>query len=186
MSPWPGHLCDLKHLTSARSPLGNPAGVTFGQRVSAHRCSVSIGTTSSTTQPSRTSPAPNHLYSIVFCHRSGPPWQPRPSWRWKAPRGGRVVPYLFSHFRIDRLDRHSGRLVLSKWCHSDAIDRQACRLRRNASRLFSLTSLPGGHLTPGTLSAAFPVQLCRRDLGTPAEARATFRLTALSSGMGSS
>ena len=96
---------DLKRLTSARSPLGNPAGVTFGQRVSADRYSVplfevrrahsalgqnrrSIGATSSTTRPSRTSPVPNHLYSIVFCHGGGPPWQPRPSWRWKAPMRG--------------------------------------------------------------------------------------------------
>ena len=78
------------------------------------------------TQPSRTSPAPNHLYSIVFCHRGGPPWQPRPSWRWKAPRGGGLCHNYFptrfgrfseSAFSLSRvsyrpLDRHSGRSVL--------------------------------------------------------------------------
>jgi hypothetical protein len=33
---------DLKRFASVRSPLGNPAGVTFGRRVSAPRCSVPI------------------------------------------------------------------------------------------------------------------------------------------------
>jgi hypothetical protein len=33
---------DLKRFASVRSPLGNPAGVTFGQRVSAHRCGVPL------------------------------------------------------------------------------------------------------------------------------------------------
>ena len=42
---------DLKRLTSARSPLGNPAGVTFGQRVSAHRCSVPLFEVVGTTAP---------------------------------------------------------------------------------------------------------------------------------------
>jgi hypothetical protein len=30
-------------------------------------------------RPSRASPSPNHLYSIVFCHRGAPPTQLRPS-----------------------------------------------------------------------------------------------------------
>ena len=63
---------DLKRVTSARSPLGNAAGSPLGNAFSADRCGArffevigrpglgqnrrSIGTTSSTTRPSRTSP----------------------------------------------------------------------------------------------------------------------------------
>jgi hypothetical protein len=72
----------------ARSPVGNPAGVTFEQRVpliataslffEIRRGHSPVGQKSPVnrhdlkhTQPSRTPPAPNYLYSIVFCHRAG-------------------------------------------------------------------------------------------------------------------
>ena len=35
-------------------------------------------------------------------------------------------------FRIGRLDRHSGRSLLPRWCHSDAMDRQRCPFWRDA------------------------------------------------------
>ncbi len=79
---------DLKRLTSARSPLGNPAGVTFGQRVSAHRCSVplfcsrrahsplgqnrrSIGTTSSTRSHRELPPLPTICIQPYFAVGAG-------------------------------------------------------------------------------------------------------------------
>jgi hypothetical protein len=96
---------DLVRVTPAGSPLMQCCWVTFGQCVSADRYSVQVRRGHSplgrnpgqsarpqSTRSHRERPAPNHLYSIVFCHSDGPPWQPRPSWRWKAPRGGRVVP----------------------------------------------------------------------------------------------
>jgi hypothetical protein len=45
-------------------------------------------------------------------------------------------------FRIGRLDRHSGRSVLPRWCHSDAMDRQTCPFPVP----FSLMLLAAGHL----------------------------------------
>ena len=94
-------------------------------------------------------------------------------WRSFAPKRGTEFPA--TPFRIDRLDRHSDHLVLPRWCHGDAMDRQTCPFQRNASRLFatrctswvtrhslsgmecvpfSLTLLPAGHLRRGTILAA--------------------------------
>jgi len=63
-------------LTSARSPLGNPAGVTFGQRVSAHRCSVPLFWKSSGPQPPGPKPPVNRHDFKHTSHGERPPSQP--------------------------------------------------------------------------------------------------------------
>jgi hypothetical protein len=84
---------DLVRVTPAGSPFMQCCWVTFGQCVSADRYSVQVRRGHSPLGRNPVNrrdlkahaaiediPAANHLYSIVFCHSEGAPWQPRPSW----------------------------------------------------------------------------------------------------------
>jgi hypothetical protein len=75
------------------------------------------------------------LVIIQSAFVSGPSFNnyfPTRFWRFFRVRVFPVTP-----FRIDHLDRHSDRLVLPRWYHSDAVDRQTCPFQRNASRRFA-------------------------------------------------